>query len=404
MNFNKTTKLPTMKNFLQLVSAAVLGGAITLGAFNYFSKDSVIIDQAESPKEYNTSYREPLSNNSNDNIYTNFVVAAEKANPAVVHITAKTSDFDEYASRRQRGQYDFWEDFFGGRRNNSPQAGTGSGVLITKDGYIVTNNHVVGFADVLQVTTQDGKVYDAKKIGTDPSTDIALIKIEGQSFPNLKFANSDKLKVGEWVVAVGNPFNLTSTVTAGIISAIGRNLNIIKGQKTIEEFIQTDAVVNPGNSGGALVNVEGDLIGINTAISSPTGVYAGYSFAIPSNLVKIVIDEIKESGGDIRRAMLGISIADLEEAKKELKNIKADYGVVVAGFVYDRYGRKLPSSAEAAGVEVGDVIVGVDGKMITNYENLTAALKFVKVGDIVNLEVDRNGKKKKIEVKLRQGI
>ncbi len=394
-----------MKNFLQLIAAGFLGAIISLVAFRYFQKDAVIIEQTIPAREYPTSLSTNSTSFSEFNVSTSFVHAAEKANPAVVHITAKTRDYDEYANRRQRGHFDFWEDFFGGGgRRNSPQAGMGSGVLISKEGLIVTNNHVVGFADVVQVTTQDGKSYDAKKIGTDPSTDLALIKIEGSAFSHLKFANSDNVKVGEWVVAVGNPFNLTSTVTAGIVSAIGRNLNIIKGQKTIEEFIQTDAVVNPGNSGGALVNLNGDLIGINTAISSPTGVYAGYSFAIPSNLVKIVIDEIQESGGDIRRAMLGIAITDLEEAKNRIKDIKADYGVVVADFAYDRYGRKIHSSAEAAGVEIGDIIIGVDQRTIKNYEDLTEALKFVKVGDTIKLHVDRKGKRKTIDVKLRQGI
>jgi S1-C subfamily serine protease len=212
------------------------------------------------------------------------------------------------------------------------------------------------------------------------------------------------LKVGQWVVAVGNPFNLTSTVTAGIVSAKGRDLDIIRGQKTIEEFIQTDAVVNPGNSGGALVNTQGDLVGINTAISSPTGVYAGYSFAIPSNLVSKVVAEIKETGGDIQRGMLGIRIADVDVVKQEGLDVKAAYGVYVADFNTDVYGRKLPSSAEYAGLEIGDVIIKVDDAEIKKGDDLQQAIKFAKVGDTLNVTVDRNGKKKTIPVKLRQGI
>ena len=205
-------------------------------------------------------------------------------------------------------------------------------------------------------------------------------------------------------MAVGNPFNLTSTVTAGIISAMGRELDIIKGQKTIEEFIQTDAVVNPGNSGGALVNVEGELIGINTAISSPTGVYAGYSFAIPANLVQRVIREIKETGGDIQRAMLGVSIQPISAAEEAGFDLGIDYGVVVADLGQDRYGRRTFSSAEAAGVEIGDVIIGVDNREVRDFEELSDALKFSKIGDTVDLEIYREGRKLNLPVKLRKGV
>jgi len=253
-----------MKTILQLIIAGVLGGFIAIGAFKMLDKDTVIYEYSDSEK-YDTS------NSSNSiehheataNRQTNFVAAAEIANPAVVHIKAQNK---AYVNSQQRDNYDPFEDFWGYRRSRSrPQAGTGSGVLISEDGYIVTNNHVVGFADYIEVILEDGRTYQAQKLGTDPSTDLAVIKIEGEGkrLPHLKFANSDNLEVGQWVVAVGNPFNLTSTVTAGIISAMGRELDIIKGQKTIEEFIQTDAVVNPGNSGGALVNVDGELIGIN---------------------------------------------------------------------------------------------------------------------------------------------
>lgn len=355
-----------------------------------FDKNTIIYEQIPAQR-FNTSTSAPAT----IDFSTNFVTAASKANPAVVHISAQNKAYVDY---QKRDYYDPFEDFWGYRRNRErPQAGTGSGVLISENGYIVTNNHVVGFADFIEVVTQDGRRFEAKRIGTDPSTDIAVLKIESSQMPHLKFSDSDKVKVGEWVVAVGNPFNLTSTVTAGIVSAMGRDLNIIKGQKAIEEFIQTDAVVNPGNSGGALVNTQGDLIGINTAISSPTGVYAGYSFAIPSNLVKRVVEEIMESGGDIQRAYLGINITNVSDALASGIKVPVSQGVYVASAVPN-------SSAQLAGIEEGDVIVDVDNSVVNNYDDLQNALKFAKVGDTVNLTVFRNGKKKSIPVKLRRGI
>ncbi len=393
-----------MKKLAQLVLAGIVGGCFAFGAFKFFDKNTVIYEQIPAQR-YDTS----VSSSGTADISTNFIRAAEKANPAVVHIKAQNKAYVNY--QQGRNSYDPLEDFWGLRRRSTreqPQAGTGSGVLISRDGYIVTNNHVVGFADYLEVVMEDGQTYEAQKIGTDPSTDLAVIKIEGEgkNLPYLDFSDSDRLKVGEWVVAVGNPFNLTSTVTAGIISAMGRDLDIIQNQKSIEEFIQTDAVVNPGNSGGALVNTNGDLIGINTAISSPTGVYAGYSFAIPSNLVKRVVEEIMETGGDIQRALLGINIASVEAAKEQgisLKNVSQ--GVYVADYLVDRYGRKMGySSAEAAGVEKGDVIIGVNGNNVAGPEDLQEELKFAKIGDTVSLTVMRDGKQQTIPVKLRRGI
>lgn len=381
-----------MKKVLQLVFAGIIGGCFAFGAFKIFDNGTVIYEQLPATT-YNTSASSIASVDSS----VDFVTAASKANPAVVHISAQNKAYVDYKKR----EYDPYQDFWGYRRNkNRPQAGTGSGVLISKDGYIVTNNHVVGFADYIEVVTEDGRKYEAKKIGTDPSTDLAVIRItenSNRNFDNLSFANSNDVKVGQWVVAVGNPFNLTSTVTAGIVSAKGRDLDIIKGQKTIEEFIQTDAVVNPGNSGGALVNVEGNLIGINTAISSPTGVYAGYSFAIPSNIVRRVVDEIMETGGDIQRAYLGIGGRSVSEIKAAGIDVPVDYGVYVANFIQN-------GSAQLAGVQEGDIIVKVENEEIQKFEDLREALKFAKIGDNVKLTVLRNGKKKTIPVKLRRGI
>lgn len=387
-----------MKAFSKLILASIIGGAIAFGAFKYFDKDTIIYDQLSQPRVEVSTGSAGVINPS-----FNFVSAAEKANPAVVHIKAKNKAFVDYESGNR--YYDPFEDFWGYRRNQKqPQSGAGSGVIISNDGFIVTNNHVVGFADYIEVVTHDGRTFEGKKIGTDPSTDLALVKIESQKLPFLNFANSDEVKVGEWVMAVGNPFNLTSTVTAGIVSAKGRELDIIQNQKSIEEFIQTDAVVNPGNSGGALVNTKGDLIGINTAISSPTGVYAGYSFAIPSNLVEKVVNEIKETGGDIERGMLGIQITDASYAKSQGYKLGINYGIYVVDFNVDRYGRTGFSSAQSAGVEKGDIIVAVDGKDVKDIKDLSSALKFVKIGDTVGVTVYRNGNKKLIPVKLKRGI
>ena len=392
-----------MKNLFRLIFAGAIGGALAFGAFKVFDKDTIIYEEVPARSYITKTTNAPTSS---IDFSSDFVSAAELANPAVVHISAKNEEYVQY-SNGQRRRYDFYEDFWGFRRNGErPQAGTGSGVLISDDGYIVTNNHVVGFADYVEVTMEDGRTFEAAKIGTDPSTDLAVIKIEGNRLPHLKFANSDDVRVGEWVVAVGNPFNLTSTVTAGIVSAKGRDLDIIRGQKTIEEFIQTDAVVNPGNSGGALVNIQGDLIGINTAISSPTGVYAGYSFAIPANLVRLVVDEIRNEGGDIQRAMLGVHIADINEVEEQGIKVPVDDGVyITSNYIQDRLGRRVGfSSAEAAGIETGDVIVAINKDEVANTEDLRQALKFAKVGDTLKVTVFRNGKKKTIPVKLRRGI
>jgi S1-C subfamily serine protease len=303
------------------------------------------------------------------------------------------------------GLINTFDDFFGGDffgqdsfRGKGQKNGSGSGVIFTKDGYIVTNNHVVGFADNIFVTLQDGREVKATKIGTDPSTDLAVIKINVDgNLPTLDFANSDDVKVGEWVLAVGNPFSyLTSTVTAGIISAKGRDLDIISEDKSIEEFLQTDAVVNPGNSGGALVSAEGKLLGINTAIATPTGVYAGYSFAIPSNLVKRVVFDIIENG-DIERVNLGVLGYDVDESVVVDYNLNIDYG-----FYVDSMDKR--SIAQLSGMLPGDVIVAVDNNKVEKFEDIVELMKYNKAGDTVNITVKRKKKEKKIKVKLRKGL
>lgn len=290
---------------------------------------------------------------------------------------------------------------FGGRGGfqrpqQQPRVGAGSGVIISTDGYIITNNHVIDGADELEVTLNDNRKFPAKIIGTDPTTDIALIKIEATDLPTIPFGDSEKLKVGEWVLAVGNPFNLTSTVTAGIVSAKSRG-NIGAGGKDrskIESFIQTDAAVNPGNSGGALVNTKGELVGINTAIYSETGNFAGYSFAVPISIAGKVANDLKQFG-TVQRAVLGVLIQDpqyVPDAEKE--KVKVFEGAYVGGFA-ER------SSAKEAGIEKGDVIVAVNGVKIKSSSALQEQISKYRPGDKVELTVNRNGSTKKFTVELR---
>lgn len=335
-----------------------------------------------------------------------FKNAAASATPVVVHIVAEESEQlaqnrikERNPYNRQFGFGELFEEFFYGGKGGQfyRQKGSGSGVIYSSDGYIITNNHVVGFADKIEVTLADNRTYHATKIGTDPSTDLAVIKIEADDLPTLDIANSDKSEVGEWVLAVGNPFDyLTSTVTAGIISAKGRNLNIIEDDKAIEEFIQTDAAVNPGNSGGALVDSEGRLLGINTAIATPTGAYAGYSFAIPSNLVVSVVKEIIENG-DIEGATLGVSVIGLEPSFVKDYNLKIDKGIYIDEVA-------TGSSAQFAGLLPGDIIVKVDDTTIEEFDDLVKVLKFSRVGDVIQVRVFRDNKYQNIPVKLRKGI
>ena len=280
---------------------------------------------------------------------TDFTVAAELSVNAVVHVKTKTP-VQSHQGFGGGGFMDPFEFFFGPqqRRQQQPQQapmreGSGSGVIISNDGYIVTNNHVVDNSTEIEVTLNDKRTFKAKLVGSDPNTDLALLKIEAKDLPIIIFGNSDSLKVGEWVLAVGNPFNLTSTVTAGIVSAKARNINIINSQMKIESFIQTDAAVNPGNSGGALVNTRGELVGINTAIASQTGSYAGYSFAIPSSIVKKVVGDIREFGF-VQRAVLGVSMQEITSELAKEKNLKSLKGAYVAEVVEG-------SAADKAGIK-----------------------------------------------------
>jgi len=337
--------------------------------------------------------------------FPDFTKAAESSVHAVVHIksTVKATG----GGQRQRQMIDPFEFFFGDRGGGGgnydytprPSVGFGSGVIISKDGYIITNNHVIDKATEIEVTTNDNRKFTAKLVGTDPTTDIALLKIEGNDFAYIPFGNSDNLKVGEWVLAVGNPFNLTSTVTAGIVSAKGRG-GIGAGQggdMTIQSFIQTDAAINRGNSGGALVNIDGQLVGINTAIYSQTGDFAGYGFAVPISIAAKVVADIKEFG-TVQRAVLGVLISDVSAAKdskdEKTKDIKVNEGAYVGGFA-DR------SPAKEAGVEEGDVIVAVNNTKIRNVGELQDQINRYRPGDKVELTVSRKNADKKITVVLK---
>jgi Do/DeqQ family serine protease len=275
--------------------------------------------------------------------------------------------------------------------------GSGSGVIISNDGYIVTNNHVIDKSKEIEVTLNDKRTFKAKLVGADPNTDIALLKIEAEKLPVILFGNSDSLKIGEWVLAVGNPFNLTSTVTAGIVSAKARNINIINSQMKIESFIQTDAAVNPGNSGGALVNTRGELIGINTAIASQTGSYAGYSFAIPTSIVKKVVSDIRQFGF-VQRAVLGVSMKEITSEIAKEKNLKTMEGAFVDAVVEN-------SAAEKAGVKKGDIIIKVEEVEIKSSSQLQEQIGRYSPGDKVSLTVLRDNKEIKLnaELKNRQG-
>jgi Do/DeqQ family serine protease len=294
----------------------------------------------------------------------------------------------------------FFEYFFGPQfRQQQPQIreGAGSGVIISSDGYIVTNNHVVDNSKEIEVVLNDKRSFTAKVVGSDPNTDIALLKIEEKDLPFIIFGNSDSLKIGEWVLAVGNPFNLTSTVTAGIVSAKARNINILNASMKIESFIQTDAAVNPGNSGGALVNTRGELVGINTAIASQTGSFAGYSFAVPSSIVQKVVSDIRQYG-IVQRAVLGVEIRDINGELAKEKNIKVFEGVYVANVVEN-------SAAEKAGVKSSDIITNVNGVAVKSVAQLQEQVGRYRPGDKIFIEILRDNKKQKLNVELknRQG-
>ncbi len=385
-----------MRQLMLLILASVFGGCIALGGYQLLTTN----DKSSFNEKVNYSVLTNVSKNSNTANLTapdNFTKAAEKGMPAVVHITAKKTQNNAKQEQRGGGYDDFFRDFFGNGFFDiqpMPQEGTGSGVIISKDGYIVTNNHVIDFADEVSVTLHDQRKFTAKVIGKDPTTDVAVIKIEDNDLPTLNFSNSDNVKVGEWVLAVGNPFNLTSTVTAGIVSAKGRDINILQGNTAIESFIQTDAAVNPGNSGGALIDLEGDLIGINTAIKTRTGSFAGYSFAIPSNIVQKIVDDIIEFG-EAQRGFIGINIANIDSEDKDELNLNISEGVLVESVVED-------GAAIKAGVLPYDIITAVNGQKVKTAPELQELVGRLRPGDEVDLKIIRKSKTKNIKVRLQK--
>ena len=337
----------------------------------------------ETPEK--TVVREITLENQN---FPDFTYAAESSVDAVV--------FVKVVKRQKQRESSLLEHFFGhGAPNSTPResVGTGSGVIITPDGYIATNNHVIAGGEKIEVTMNDNKTYSATLVGADPVTDVALLKIEADGLPIIPFGDSDSLRLGEWVLAIGSPFNLRSTITAGIVSAKGRSLPDMSGEFKIESFIQTDAAVNPGNSGGALVNTRGELVGINTAIASNTGSYTGYSFAVPVAIVKKVVDDIKEFG-TVRRALLGISMQELTQELASLSGMNGNFsGVYVAEVGHG-------SAAEKAGVHEGDILVAINGKKVKSPSDVQATVNSYKPEDVVKLLVFRNGKEIELEAVL----
>jgi len=384
-----------MKKVFSYVIAGMIGGFITLFGSQMLQKNNQTSTKPfQLAKEVNHINKAPIVNN----VPFDFKEAANIAMPAVVHIHAKQS---QKAAKNNQSN-DPWSQFFGGDLffdspfgNQMPQEGTGSGVIYAKEGYIVTNNHVVEFADEIEVTTFDNKKYVAVKVGTYPQSDIAVLKIEANDLPVLQFANSDKAEIGEWVLAVGNPLELKSTVTAGIISAKGRDIDIIQDNNgaAIESFIQTDAAVNPGNSGGALIDVQGRLLGINTAIATRTGFFQGYSFAIPMNIVMNIVDDIIENGS-YERGFLGINIAELTNEDVTELGLDISQGVLVDNVVNG-------GAAQYAGVLPNDVIVGADDKKVRSMPELLEIVGSAKVGQIVDLEINRYGKIIAVPVRLK---
>ena len=326
-----------------------------------------------------------------------FTGVAEIANPAVVHIKT-TSGGSNSRQPQGDGPFDPFEFFNNpGLRFDSPgpRMASGSGVIISQDGYIVTNNHVIADATKIEVVLNDKRTYNAELIGADKNTDLAVLRISDTDLPFLKLGNSDEVKVGQWVVAVGNPFNLNSTVTLGIVSAMGRNIDLLRSQGNqyaIENFIQTDAAINPGNSGGALVNVSGELIGVNTAIASQTGSYAGYGFAVPVNLVKKVVNDLMKFG-QVQRAILGVSIQDVSQALLEEKNLSDLKGVYIADVVPG-------GSADKAGLKKEDVILKIDEEEINSSSKLQEKVGKYRPGDKINLTIRRGGSIKELKATL----
>jgi serine protease Do len=370
-----------MKEILKTILFSIIGGALSLIGYTYLIKEET---NTKTKNNYNTaSFTVPVNNNTTQREKVNnvdFTTAAEKTIHAVVHVTNTTS------YRQPRSIFEYYNN----QGEQIQKGSTGSGVVISEDGYIVTNHHVIEDAEKLTVTLNNQKSYTAQVIGSDKKNDIALIKIEAiEKLSYIAFGNSDNIKIGEWVLAIGNPYNLNSTVTAGIISAKSRDLD---GDNNIQSFLQTDAVVNPGNSGGALVNTQGELIGINTAISSKTGSYIGYSFAVPSNTTNKIVQDILEFG-NVQQAVLGVSGFGLNNNRADKIEVSETEGYYISLI-------EPNSGAEKGGLKKGDIIKQIDGNKISKFSDLTGYLSTKRPNESLNIIVIRDGEKVNLTVKL----
>ncbi len=374
------------KKILGTLMVALVGGLLAIFAYTLFIQkpaDPAIVEKSDSQLVRFANLPQDFEAAEFD-----FTFAAENTVHAVVHVMTVT----ERSSAYRNPLYEF---FYGDRYNRNPQPmlGYGSGVIISEDGYIVTNNHVIEGSDEIEVTLNDKRVFEAEIVGRDPSTDIALIRIKEKDLPYLRFGDSDKLKLGQWVLAVGNPFNLTSTVTAGIISAKGRNLGLLPDEFRIESFIQTDAALNRGNSGGALVTLNGEFIGLTTAIISPTGGYAGNSFAVPVNIVKKIVEDLKEFG-EVQRAILGVTITDVDAGLAEEKKLDRIEGVYINDV-------RENGAAKDAGIKNGDVVLRVNEVNVNSVAELQEQISKYRPNDKVDVLIKRDNKRKQFEVVLR---
>lgn len=385
------------KTYLLSAVIAVVATSATMATFHWFTNSnqkSIKIEHVNGAASSPVLYYKDENGNTNP---LDFTVVSEKVMGSVVHIKSTiTNENMGYGDAQGQNPFqDLFEQFFNrpdGRSNPDPQprVGAGSGVIISENGYIVTNNHVIADAEDIEVVLNDNRSYKAKLVGADPTTDIALLQIKETGLTPLPFVNSDDVKVGQWVIAVGNPFNLTSTVTAGIVSAKGRNINILREQFAVESFIQTDAAINPGNSGGALIDLSGGLIGINTAIASPTGSYSGYGFAVPANIVSKVVEDLMNFG-IVQRGVLGVMIRPVDGNLKKEKGLFVNSGAYVDSLLNN-------SAAAAAGIAPGDVIVSVDEQPIESSSKLQEMIARHRPGDQVNIIVNRQGKEKAFKV------
>ena len=404
-----------MKKIGVSLLTAVLGGAVAVGGYKLFEdKQYGNMSLEEQQKVYyaNNPSGEIMSSTGNPD----FTQAAAAVSPGVVHI--KVTMTARGSQRGGESPFDMFEEFFGTpqrRQQAQPrqQQASGSGVILTPDGYIVTNNHVVESADKIEVQLTDKRSFEAKVIGRDPNTDLALLKVNATNLPMVRMGDSDNVQIGEWVLAVGYPLSLQSTVTAGIVSAKGRQIGILGDSQqqqqqrrygygdeeqqiintAIESFIQTDAVINRGNSGGALVNARGELIGINSAIASPTGVYAGYGFAIPINLAKKILDDFKEFGS-VKRGFIGVTFTEINEALRKDKGLADINGLYVQNVVKG-------GAAESAGIKGGDIITKIEGRTIYSSSDLQERVARLRPGDKVKITYKRDGKEKEVALTLK---